>query len=522
MSGPTVENAPSLQDLGLPSLIDVPVSADLQVSRALEDLFGGPSPFSMIVPLPQVLTPVGTSTVTTSWIGPITFTNFQIDSAHLNQLASNMTLPDGGSPYVSPYIQRITIQTTSTFDLVHVVLEPLALDLSGINVVMSGVDMTMGFQDVPGSSSFTGDVAASAISIISRALDLFASELGLVAQKAQALANSFALPADLSGALQQFTPPASETIPITEYQVPPISADGQTITVSIARGATVDVTATTGPSKLLGNLLAEALYLESSGYGNLKALLARYLRDLLPRLPVQFQDEVLFNVPFERLIPERSVAYEAQIGSFAMTGPTVDPPVVFEAHVGAYSAPGNAGVQAAVLDPSGATVSDPPRQDPPGGPGDPPNGSSTASAGGSTIGAGGPKTPGENDSGSGQPKAMQEMLAEEEVYISKSHTESGGARGMLLDLGRLYIGSRYGVVIWISGGGSLGAVGGARIRLKKAKTEQKLGEVPRSWDEHPLPQLLPNLGLDDDDRDPPRSNSAGDTGEVSLRGASTS
>src|SRR5262249_2265015 len=88
MSGSTVENAPSLQALGLPSLIDVPVSADLQVSQAIEDLFGGPPPFSMIVPLPQFLTPVGTSTVTTSWTGPIAFTNFQIDSEQLNQLAS--------------------------------------------------------------------------------------------------------------------------------------------------------------------------------------------------------------------------------------------------------------------------------------------------------------------------------------------------------------------------------------------------------------------------------------------------
>src|SRR5262249_40511786 len=149
-------------------------------------------------------------------------------------------------------------------------------------------------------------------------------------------------PADRNGALQQLTPPAAETIPIARYQVPPTAADGQTITVSIARGAMVDVTATTGPSRLLGNLLAEALYLENSGYANLKALIARYLRDLLPRLSVEFQREVLFHVPFERLIPERSVVYEAQVGAFELTGPTSAPPVMFKAHVSSYSAPGKA------------------------------------------------------------------------------------------------------------------------------------------------------------------------------------
>jgi hypothetical protein len=504
MTGSTEGGAPSLQDFGLPSLVDVPVSADLQVSRAVEELFGGPPPFSMIVPLPQFITPAGTSTVTTSWTGPITFTNFQIDSEQLNQLASNITLPDGGSPYVSPYLQAIDIQTTSAFDLIHFILEPITLDLLGVNVVMSGVDMTMGFQDAPGSPSWTGDVAASAISIVSRALDLFASGLGLVARKAQEIAAGFALPAGLSGVLQQVAPPAGETIPITQYQVPATASDSQTFTVSIARGAMVNVSATTGPAELLGNLLAEALYLENSGYANLKAVLARYLSDLLPRLPVEFQREVLFSVPFEGLIPDRSVtyAYEAQVGSYVPTGSTEDP-LIFEVQVSSFAAPGQAGVQVFVVDQSGATAVDARGQRPPAGvvftiPQGGPDGSAGAEGGDNTQGENGP-----GSQGNGKDDVSRYLLM------------------IFPGLAPFHQRALYGFS-WYFGfpGVSQGAWGGARIQLKKqANTEQpKVETTPPSWDREPLPRVLPDLGLDDDDGDPRRSKPTG-TGEAAWLGA---
>src|SRR5262249_10581591 len=68
-----------------------------------------------------------------------------------------------------------------------------------------------------------------------------------------------------------------------------------------------------------------------------------------------------------------------------------------------------------------------------------------------------------------------------------------------------------------------GAIGGARIQLKKdAKSEQKPEEAPKSWDGHPLPRILPDLGLDEDDRDRPRSKPAGQSNESTLRAAPVS
>jgi hypothetical protein len=309
--GVTVDNVPTADDLGLPPLVAVPVSADVQASGALARLFGADPSLAMDIPVPAFLTPSGTSTVTTRWTGPVTFTNFQVDSARLNQLADNLALPDGSTPYVSPLLRAVTLQTAPTLDVVHFVTEPLALDLLGVQVGLSGVDMTMSFPDVPGSTFFTGTTGAAPISTVSRGLDLFAAGLGIAQQKVNEVAGRVALPAPLATAVQRLTPANAGTVSVAQYQVAPTQVDGQTLTVDVAGGATVEVSAATGPDRLLGDLLAAAVSIENAGPPDLGALHDELLADLLARSPLQLLEDILAAIPLGSLIPNPFAAYQA-------------------------------------------------------------------------------------------------------------------------------------------------------------------------------------------------------------------
>ena len=312
--GVAFDNVPTTQDvgqnMGLPSLVAVPVSAEVQASSAVAQLFGAPS-FSMYVPVPEFLTPAGTSTVTTSWTGPVTFTNFQVDSGHLNQLAGQIVLPDGGSPYVSPYLQAISLQTASNLDVVHFAIEPLTLNIQGVNVALSGVDLTMSFSDVPGSAFFTGTTGTSPITVVSRALDLFVSGLGITQQKVNDVAGSIALPAPVSTVIQGLSPKTEWTVPISQYQIAPTQVHGQTISLDIAGGATVNVSASTGPNEMLGNLLAQAMSLENTGVATLDQFRDLIEKDVLSRSPLELLDELLSGLSLEALFADPSLAQDA-------------------------------------------------------------------------------------------------------------------------------------------------------------------------------------------------------------------
>jgi hypothetical protein len=313
--GVAFDNVPTTgdvgQSMGLPPLVAVPVAADVQASSAVAELFGGQPSFAMFIPVPEFLTPMGTSTVTTSWTGPVTFTNFQVDSGQLNQLASQITLPDGSTPYVSPYLQAVTLQTAPTLDIVHFAIEPLTMDVQGVHVGLSGVDLTMSFADVPGSAFFTGATGTSPITVVSRALDLFAMGLGVTAAKVNDVAGSIALPAPVSTIIQQLSPKTDGIVPIAQYQIDPMQIDGQTISLDLAGGATVDVSASTGPNEMLGNLLAQAMSLENTGVATLDQFRDLIEKNLLSRSPLELVDEILSGFPLESLFADPSLAQDA-------------------------------------------------------------------------------------------------------------------------------------------------------------------------------------------------------------------
>ncbi len=305
--GVNVGDVPTAQDLGLPPLVAEPVSADVQVNSALAQLFGGQPALSMFVPLPAFLTPAGTSTVTTNWTGPVTFTNFQVDNGQLNAMASQITLPDGGTPYVSPYLQSVSLQTAPTLDVVHFEMEPLALNLLGVNVALSGVDMTMSFPDVPGSSFFTGTSGASPVSVVSRGLDLFAEGLGIAQQKVNEVVGGLRLPAPLSTVVERLAPATSGTVPVADYQLAATQIDGQTITIGLAQGANVSVSDTTGADELLGNLLADAISLEDKGEAAIDALRNQLETDLQSISPFDLLKDILANLEFPGMFPGSSL-----------------------------------------------------------------------------------------------------------------------------------------------------------------------------------------------------------------------
>jgi len=238
-------------------------------------MFGDQLAGSLELPVPDFLSPAGTSTVATPATGAWTVTNFTVNNARLDQQAGTLDLADAGGLLSSLPDQAYGLASQS--DVVHMDLKPFGLELNGIRVQASQVSLNASVAHPPGLFESQW---ATVMSAVERVLGLFAAALDTAARAVGRAALAIHLPPALVNYFDRLYPPG--TVHVFGWSYGPLSFREPGIGVSVPT-LRVDLYADTGPGKTLGNILAAMTRIIVEGGGGLED--PGKLRPPIPRSP---------------------------------------------------------------------------------------------------------------------------------------------------------------------------------------------------------------------------------------------